>query len=271
MKKILCPTDFSETANNAIVYGAKLAQATHASLTLLNVQSLFDFAPVEIVEGKQATVNRAIQNLEAQSLEISNAFKISCYVEVESRYQKLSTIIDEKAASFDLILMGTNGSDDIYQFFTGSNTYNVIVKTKTPLLLIPNDCVYSEIKSVIYAFDYLREGHLPVGGLRPFIKELNCNLKVLQVMEEAHSQDVDQELKDMQFILKDLYMDLSYEFDTIRSAEIPRSINNYMLHNQADVLALCSTHRNIVGRLFHKSVIQNISSFCTYPLYIFHH
>jgi hypothetical protein len=46
MKKILCPTDFSETAHNAIAYAAKLAKATNCELTLLNVQSMFDFTPV---------------------------------------------------------------------------------------------------------------------------------------------------------------------------------------------------------------------------------
>lgn len=42
MKKILCPTDFSETAQNAIAYAAKLAQTTEAMLVLFNVQSIFD-------------------------------------------------------------------------------------------------------------------------------------------------------------------------------------------------------------------------------------
>lgn len=68
MKKILCPTDFSEPAHNAIAYAAKLAQATNCELTLLNVQSMFDFTPMEIIRGKEVTVAGMAEQLETQSL-----------------------------------------------------------------------------------------------------------------------------------------------------------------------------------------------------------
>jgi nucleotide-binding universal stress UspA family protein len=270
MKKILCPTDFSETANNAIGYAAKLAQVMHSDLTLLNVQSLFDLTPVEVFQGKKDTLERAAHTLEAQAHEVSRAFKVSCYAEVEPSYNKLSAAISDRAQKYDLIVMGSNGPDDLYQFFSGSNTYNAILKTKTPLLLIPAGVEYAEIKLVVYAFDYLRERNLPLAGLKPFIKGLNCNLKVLQVMEEAYSREAETDLKELQYIIKSFYNDLSYEFDTIRSDENSQSINSYMLRNQADVLALCSVHRNVIERFFHKSTIKTISSFCNYPLYVFH-
>lgn len=52
MKKIVCPTDFSAICNNAITYAAKLAQIT-TDLTLLNVQSMFDYTPVAFGTGKE--------------------------------------------------------------------------------------------------------------------------------------------------------------------------------------------------------------------------
>jgi len=105
MKKILCPTDFSETAHTAIAYAAKLARAINAELTLLNVQSLFEYTPVELVRGKEMTIAGAAERLEAQSREVSRAFKISCYAEVEPSFSKLSTIITRKAKQFDLVVM----------------------------------------------------------------------------------------------------------------------------------------------------------------------
>ncbi len=270
MKKILCPTDFSEVANNAIAYAAKLAHATNSSLTLFNVQSLFDLAPVEIVTGRDRTINRAVQSLESLSLQVSKVFKISCYAEIESSSRKLSQVINEKATNFDLVVMGSNGPDDLYQFFNGSNAYNALLKTKTPLLLIPADYMYSEIESVVYAFDYLRERNLSFEGLTPFIKALNCDLKVLQVMEEAYGKEVEDDLAELQFIIKSTHDDVDYKFDTVRSSEISEGINDYILNNRIDVLALCSVHRSVMQRLFHKSVIQRVTSVCTYPIYIFH-
>lgn len=270
MKKILCPTDFSDTAINAIAYAAKLAQATHSDLTLLNVQSLFDVTPAEIITGKQASVARAAKDLTNLSLEVEKMFRIPCTAEVEPTHQRLSAIISEKAKDHDLIVMGSNGPDDLYQLFSGSNTYNAILKTNTPLLLIPAGYTYSEIQTVVYAFDYLRNRDLPLAGLKPFITSLHCNLKILQVMEEAYSKKAEDDLKELQFIIKAFHNDLPYEFDTIRSHEIARSIDSYVLRNQADVLALCSVHRNAIERIFHKSVIQGVSNLCNIPLYVFH-
>ena len=70
MKKILCPTDFSGAAQNAIAYAAKLAHALDAQLTLLNVQSLFEFTPAEVVEGKEKSIKAAALQLEAEAPEL---------------------------------------------------------------------------------------------------------------------------------------------------------------------------------------------------------
>lgn len=271
MKKILCPTDFSDTAQNAIAYAAKLAQATSARLVLFNVQSVFDFAPEEIFMEKGTMFEPVAQSLETQSLEISRTFKISCYAEVQQSAASLEKTIAEKAADYDLIVMGTNGPDDIYQFLTGSNAYKASIKSATPVLLVPDGCAYSEIDVLVYAFDYLRNRKLPLTQLNPWVKALKCELCVLQVIEEAYSEEVEDELKELQFISRMLYEeDIKLTFDTIRSYEIAESINSYVLRTKPDMLALCGIRRNLLERLFHNSLIRNISSTSSFPVFIFH-
>jgi nucleotide-binding universal stress UspA family protein len=271
MKRILCPTDFSDAAHGAIAYAAKLAQATNCELTLLHIQSIFDLTPSEIIRGNQMVTAGIGERLEAQSREVSKTFKISCYAEVESSFSKLSSVIREKGKSYDLIVMGSDGPDDLYQFFGGSNTYNAIGKSDVPVLVIPAGHVYAEIKKIVYAFDYLRERNLPLTRLVPWVKVLKCELTVLQVMEEAYSKEAEDDLKELQFIIRNLYGDdLSYTYDTIRSSDIAQSINSYILRNQPDALALCSVHRTLAERIFHKSIIKNISAVCSYPVFVFH-
>lgn len=167
--------------------------------------------------------------------------------------------------------MGTDGPDDLYQFFGGSNAYNAIVKSETPLLLIPAGYTYSEIDKMVYAYDYLRERNLPLSRLVPFIKATNCKLTVLQVMEEAYSKDAEDDLKELQLIVRGLYgSGLNYEYETIRSSEVAQSINSYIHRTQPDVLALCSVHRNLIQSIFHKSIIKNISAVSSYPVFVFH-
>lgn len=271
MKKILCPTDFSDAAHGAIAYAAKLAQSTGCTLTLLHVKSIFDFSLVEMTPSNQVSTLEVTARLEEQSRQISKTFKISCDAEVVSKLSKLSSVINDVAKEYDLIVMGSNGADDLYQFFGGSNTYNAIAKSDTPLLLVPEGYTYSEIKTMVYAYDYLRERNLQLKRLVPFVNAVKCKLTILQVMEEAYSRDAEDDLKELQFIIRNFYGgNLNYEYETIRSAEIAQSINSYILRNQSDALALCSVHRNLIESIFHKSVIKNISAVCNYPVYVFH-
>lgn len=269
MKKILCPTDFSDTATNAVAYAAKLAQVANSTLTLFNVQSVFETVPVDLVRGKDVSIEAARQRINLQSLKVSRAFKISCYAEVEETSHKLSSVIKEKSKTYDLIVMGTNGADDLYQFFNGSNTYNAIVKSEIPLLLVPAGCGYSEIRSIAFAFDYFRQRNMPVARLLPIVKALNCELKVLQVMEESFSKEAAEYLKELQTLFRNFYAeDIKLTFDTIHAADNAQSINSFILRTQPDALVLSSEHHGLLGKLFHKSVIKHISAISTYPVFI---
>src|SRR5687768_4757067 len=123
MKKILCPTDFSYAAHCAIAYAAKLAHATNSELTLLHIHSVFDLDPVDIITGNQTVIGKIAERLEAQTTQVGKAFRINCNAEVEGSVSRLSSVIREKGKNYDLIVMGSDGCGDLYQFFAGSNTY----------------------------------------------------------------------------------------------------------------------------------------------------
>jgi nucleotide-binding universal stress UspA family protein len=272
MKKILCPTNFSDTAYGAIAYAAKLAKATGCDLTLLYVNAVFEYSLPDITRGNNSSPAEIAEGLDALSKEVSKAFKISCYAEfLQLTIGKLSSVIKDVSVAYDLIVMSSHGADNLYQFFGGSNTYIAIVKSTTPLLLIPEGLMYSEIKTMAYAYDYLRERNLPLRQLAQFAKAVNCKLKVLQVMEEAFSKDASEDLQELQFIFKSYGEEgINYEYDTIRSSDVPESINDYIQRTQPDVLALCSIHRNFISRIFHKSIIRHISAVSNMPVFIFH-
>src|SRR5690606_2399746 len=162
-----------------------------------------------------------------------------------------------------------NGADDFYQLLFGSNTYNALSKSHTPVLIVPESYLYSEINRVVYAFDYLSERKLPVAPLRKFVGILNAEVTVLQVMEEAISEVAEQDLKEMQFILQTKNENFPLKFETTRSSEIATSINTFILENKPDLLALCLQDRNFLENIFHRSVIKSISAICSYPVFVF--
>ena len=238
-------------------------------LTLLNVQP----AAISLNNpDKKLVVDAVTERLDQLQKEVQQFFKISCTAEVVLSGSLLSDAIAQYATGFSLVVMGTEGVKDIMEFFTGSKTYNAIHKSKIPFILVPSDCIYSEIKNIVYAFNYLEQRDLPLKQLLPWIKSLQCSLTVLQVNENAVSQDVNEEMKELQYIISEKWKGemIDIHFDTIESSEIAPSLNSYVLRNESDILALCTVHRNFIQQVFHKSVIKVISGISSYPVLVFH-
>jgi nucleotide-binding universal stress UspA family protein len=271
MKKILCPTDFSETAWTGIAYAAKFAQAMNCSLTLLHVHSAFEVTPMELLRGSSMSLETTLKQLEDQSRQISTAFKINCYADVELSSMKLSEAIAKISATYDLLVMGTNGAEDLYQFFTGSNTYNAVTKAKIPLLIVPSGFLYTNIETIVYASDYFRNGNIPLKQILPIVSTLRCDLTMLQVMEESYSSEAEGYLHELEAVIKNLYVDeVVLNYDSIHAANIADGIDSYMQKQHFDLLALTSIHRNVISQLFHHSVVKQITNKLSYPVLIIH-
>lgn len=274
MKKILCPTDFTDTADNAIVYAAKLAKKINAGLTLINVQVLSELTVEQAVWGKDMNVQAAQARLESQSEEVTKVFKIPCGFDVETATLSLSHVISNRALAYDLIVMGTEGTSTISQFFTGTHTYNVIRETQVPVLLVPTEAGYSEIKEIVFAFDYLHFKQLPLVQLMKFHHAVDSKLTILQVMKTPYEREAEVALEEIQNQVKQFYPEEEDAicFDTIytEADELASSIHSYMIRNNADLLALCSIHHKFSEKIFHKSVIKTITGIASYPVFVFH-
>ncbi len=271
MKKILCPTDFSETADSAVAYAAKLAQKTGAHLALFNVQSLVDRTPEEALLGEQMNAQMAYDRLEELSREISRVFKISCNGNVSTSIAALSQVIENEAEGHDLIVMGTNGPDDVFQFFFGSNSYRLAKQTSLPVFVVPAGYGYSNIKQTAFAFDYWRNNTLPMAQLVNVIKPLNSALTVLELLEESYSRRQEEEILADQQVLNDMYgQEVAIRFHSLYTKNLPQALDAYVKENKIDLLALCTQHQSLIDRLFHKSLIKEMSRIATYPLLIIH-
>jgi nucleotide-binding universal stress UspA family protein len=270
MRTILCPTDFSETALHTIAYAGKFAKATGSDLTLLHVQSLFSLTASEAVWGKEMKIQGMNDRLEEQCREVSRVFKISCYAEVDTTIRSLSTVIAEKAAGFDLIIIGTSGTQDYYHSFFGSNAYRVVKESSVPVLLLPSGAGYQDVSTMVFAFDYWREHGLPVMQLVKWAKMLGSDIRVLQIVQTDLSRKLEASLKNLQRDIQESHSDLSIQFDTVYSDEVGESIHDYMISHEADILALCSVHHGFAEKIFHKSVIKKVAEMARYPMFVFH-
>jgi hypothetical protein len=124
-------------------------------------------------------------------------------------------------------------------------------------------------QNIVYAYDVHREKKLPHTQLVPWVRLFTNELTVLEVIGEPNVIS-DKNDPFIQGILSKIPDDIRLHFETVYSDEPALSIHHYVINKDSDVLALCTTQRNFIEGLFHKSVIKHISNISSYPVFIFH-
>ena len=132
-KRILVPTDFSETSDAALSYGLELAQALPAQLYLLHVTGdngvnfEADFPMVEFESAPQAQLER-LATQKASAARPEYALRIGAPSDQIVRYAA--------ARDIDLIVMGTHGRSGVAHMVMGSVAEKVVRAAPCPVLTV---------------------------------------------------------------------------------------------------------------------------------------
>lgn len=142
---ILCPTDLKERAFIALKKAVQIAHQFNARITMLNVHDEFlkkeeremlrvsfdslkaEYAQVAVESREQ--MRAAIRQLNAEDIQV--VYKLS-----EGKPAK-KIVKAARKLSVDLIVMATDGRDNIKDFVTGTITEHVINHAPCPVLVIP--------------------------------------------------------------------------------------------------------------------------------------
>lgn len=273
--KLICPTDFSEAANNATEYAAKLAREINAELLLLNIYQVPIGASLVHAQGMSMTDRDstllASERLKEMSEEIAKIFHIPCTYEVDVTNKSLTDILKAEEGESTMIVMGTNGTDNLYDFFFGTNTYHVIKNTNCPVLLLPSEYSFGTYKNIVFTLAYEEKGRLALKQLHEFVKHFDAYITFLHISE--HDTEISREVfrverEQIEEVFKDI---TKKEFKRIYSEDIPDALQQYINKNQVDLLVLAARHRNWFRSLFSKKpLLADLSATPSLPILVFH-
>lgn len=143
VKRILCPVDFSETSDLALLYAISLARAYDAELEVVHVVAppvtslpgehyLGNFVQVDMKALATACHERVDSLLaDAPCLE---KLQVTPTVVCGNPYVEIIRIATEKAA--DLLVMGTHGRSGLEHLLIGSVAERVVRKAPCPVLTV---------------------------------------------------------------------------------------------------------------------------------------
>jgi nucleotide-binding universal stress UspA family protein len=270
MKKILVPTDFSETANKARDYAVQLAQELNAEVMLLNschipYASVHSGVIVNVDEISKASEQLMKEQLEYLNLNYSNIkFRSSCTsgLVVDS----VRRICDR--GNIDFVIMGSTGTTGFIGNMLGNNTSSLIGLIETPIIAVPSNATIKFPKKIIVANDLMTTGEEKLfKPLKEIATKTNSTIDFLFVVDEEHKMDYKiQRLKASNF--DDKFGVQYHPFHFRNDENIEDGILDYINNHDADLLTVVSHQRNFWQELFHKSISKSITKHAKLPILI---
>jgi nucleotide-binding universal stress UspA family protein len=271
MKRILFPTDFSEAATNAFIHALEFAKIVRGELVLLHTfeMPVFDnqFFPenymliYESVELSQFEMFKdEIPKLRTIAAEqhLSEIKIIHRLMNGNLLFNVNKSIKDDK---IDYVIMGTEGASGWSEFFTGTNTGNVLGDVSVPILCIPIDAKHKKIDTIGFTTRFRPKDKKALKKVVKLAKMAAADIKCLYV--RTSKSDVATET------IKKWEEDFEHdpiEFFVMDSNEVKETILDFILSQKIDVLTMLTYKRSFFESLFHPSMTKKFANNFDIPI-----
>jgi nucleotide-binding universal stress UspA family protein len=273
MKTIILPTDFSENARNASRFALSMFGGNAENRFVVINSFEIPYSTSEIL----VSVNELIENDSKEGVEKEIALlrqlatMPGTRIEGVSIYGEAVTEIANAAQkqAADYIVMGTTGVSGFMETFVGSVTSSVIKNADTPVLVVPEGVSYTPPKNIVFAADY---GSLKdvseLSPLKQIALEFGSTITLLNVLRKGELTDVDEAVEGLKINSYFMGMPLKYAF--LENDDIEAGINDYVLNNPVDMIAMVERKVSFFEKLFHKSITKQVAHHIKLPLLVMH-
>lgn len=274
MRKILFPTDFSETANNAFLYALSLAESQDAIVYVLHVyelpiinggisagliQNVYDTVKLGQFENFKDNIPQLRKIAEDNGLgHIPMKFILE---EGNFLYIMRETIKEEL---IDFVVMGTTGNAGLEKMIFGSNTINAITSLKVPILSIPNHIQFKGIKNIGFTTVYDEKDKIALYDLVEVANRHNGRIQCLHVSKDGKYNE--KALNQW----KEEFKNEPVDFLVVTNQDPPQAVLEFILEKELDILSVVSRNKGFFDKLFSPGFTKKIASKNKVPLFVFH-
>ena len=269
INKILCPTDFSDVAENAFEYTKGLADHFSSSIILLNIseslpldaKSPGDYREELLAENKYRSLQQMHTMIASQPVRDHMII-----MDVEEGSVTENIIAIAKAEMPDMIVMGTHGASGVKEYLFGSNTASIIEKVKTFVLAVPEQARFTPPRHIVFAVDYQPYSKEEIKKVDNFVKALGAFLTVLHVLDD--DMKVPNKLE-QEKIVNELYEPGRMEFKFIHYKDIFEGIKSYTEKSHADILVMKYRPDSFWDNVFNRNYTKRMAFHSHIPLLTF--
>lgn len=270
MKTVVVPTDFSDTAQKALVFASTVAQNLNLDLVLLHVFNLTGSLPYESPSQIEQEIHEAQKASDKQLVTVKSQYLKDFKNEVKllSIYGVISDVIEQvsQQVNAEFIVMGTRGAKDIWSNIIGSNTYQVVKNSTCPVFVIPDNAHIQDMKHIIYASDYTNNEVTIVRQIVDIAERFKAKTNILHIHDVEESNLADDET--LGYWLLTFFENENIESHLTLGSNPIEGIENYLQKNQGDLLVLAMKDRGFFDNLFHTSVTKHFIQDFNMPLLV---
>ncbi len=281
MKKLLFPTDFSDTANNAFVYALHFAKAAESEIFVLHVfekpvfSSLYEGRP-ELVE--DVYTNIQLTEFDRFKEEVARMHKVAKEYAMQDVSMKflfeegeLQHVIRNivRKEHIDMITMGTNGASGFSKKFWGTNTVNTIQAMEVPILSVPQAAKFHHIHTIGITTMFKHEDKIVLGEMLKEAEFYNGQVKCLHVLE--YGGNMDTKIRDAKRHIKewkDYFNSDRLEFVVVESDSVKKTVIEFTNREHIDILVIVKRKISFFESIFYPSLTDNLAKMINIPLLV---
>jgi nucleotide-binding universal stress UspA family protein len=276
IKKILFPTDFSETALHAFRNCLQLAERWEARIDLLHVvfpeYDALDL-PVMTTKATQEKVEAARSVLQSfvdfglAQVQAANSLQHVPDIHADVQIGSPANVIAQTARrdETDLIVIGARGEHDLMEKWFGSVTTSVLEKAHCHVMIIPEHVQAAQFHTVVYASDLSEHDPYLIWKLGQWLEPFGAVLHCVHVhtrLETAAEFD----FSELEIFFRDHAPALQIQFHTLEGNKVTKTLGDFAEEHGANLVVMFAPHHNLLERLFQVSHTREMAVTTQIPL-----
>ena len=264
MKRILFPTDFSDTANNAFVHALEFANKVNGELILLHTFNLpvydnqffpenyaiiyesMELAQFEMFKGEIPKLRAIAEERNLDKIKLSHRLMDGDLLPNIKKSIKVDKI--------DFVVMGTAGSTGWEAFFLGTNTGSVITGIDVPMLCVPLEAKFEKIEIIGFTTRFRPKDKKALKLVLKIAKKSNAKVKCLYVKTIKSDVELTTIASwETEFAAEPI------DFYIVEDENVESVILDFIMYKEVDILTMLTYKRGFFEGLFNPSLTKKIA------------
>ncbi len=268
MNRIIVPTNFTKTSDNALNYALHIAKKKQAVIHLVHAyhpspieidSALLDH---EIMKSREDQLEKYANGINDTWIAIDDDPLINYHFEIGMA----ADIINKFSRNVDhgYVVMGSSDDNPLMKNIFGSVSTSVATNANSPVFIIPQDYMYKEIEKIGFCVSDDRIDPSLVKQMADWAHLYNAELHLIHIKQANDELDSSALVK----LFSKYYHSELITYKEIDSMNMVDGINIYSEAVGLDLLSMNRKKRGLFGKLFHRSFTKRMTISSRIPLLV---